>query len=109
MRRSEPRLLRLSRLDRQRRLGRQVLHRALPELQRLQGLRLDGRAERRALRLPRDPRGRDRPDRQRLVGQHAGNEADDKCAWSPTPFIGTGGYGYQYEWSNLTTSCIRTR
>jgi hypothetical protein len=29
-----------------------------------------------------------------------GDEADDKCNWSPSPFIGTGGYGYQYEWSN---------
>ncbi len=39
----------------------------------------------------------------------AGNEADDKCAWSPTPFIGTGGYAYQYEWSNATNSCVKTR
>ncbi len=38
-----------------------------------------------------------------------GNEADDKCAWSPTPFIGTGGYGYQYEWSNANGGCIQTR
>jgi hypothetical protein len=38
-----------------------------------------------------------------------GQEADDKCAWSPTPFIGTGGYGYQYEWSNLAKACIKTR
>jgi hypothetical protein len=28
-----------------------------------------------------------------------GAEADDKCAWTPSPFIGTGGYAYQYEWS----------
>jgi hypothetical protein len=40
---------------------------------------------------------------------NSGQEADDKCAWSPTPFLGTGGYGYQYEWSNLTGSCVRTR
>jgi hypothetical protein len=39
----------------------------------------------------------------------SGNEADDKCAWTPTPFIGTGGYAYQYEWSNLTSSCVKTR
>jgi hypothetical protein len=39
----------------------------------------------------------------------SGNEADDKCAWSPSPFIGTGGYAYQYEWSNLTNSCVKTR
>jgi hypothetical protein len=38
-----------------------------------------------------------------------GNEADDKCAWSPTPFIGTNGYSYQYEWSNLTKTCVKTR
>jgi hypothetical protein len=38
-----------------------------------------------------------------------GEEADDKCAWSPTPFIGTGGYAYQYEWSNANGGCIRTR
>jgi hypothetical protein len=39
----------------------------------------------------------------------SGAEADDKCAWSPTPFIGTGGYAYQYEWSNANGGCIRTR
>ena len=38
-----------------------------------------------------------------------GYEADDKCAWSPAPFIGTGGFGYQYEWSNLNSGCIKTR
>jgi hypothetical protein len=38
-----------------------------------------------------------------------GNEADDKCAWSPSPFFGTGGYGYQYEWSNASSGCVRTR
>ena len=38
-----------------------------------------------------------------------GNEADDKCAWSPTPFIGTGGYAYQYEWSNANNGCVKTR
>jgi hypothetical protein len=38
-----------------------------------------------------------------------GAEADDQCAWSPTPFIGTNGYAYQYEWSNLVTGCVRTR
>jgi hypothetical protein len=35
-------------------------------------------------------------------------EADDKCNWSPTPFIGTGGYGYQYEWSNASSSCVQS-
>jgi hypothetical protein len=37
-----------------------------------------------------------------------GFEADDKCAWSPTPFFGTGGYGYQYEWSNAAKTCVKT-
>jgi len=39
----------------------------------------------------------------------SGNEADDKCAWSPAPFIGTGGYSYQYEWSNASRACVKTR
>jgi len=38
-----------------------------------------------------------------------GYEADDKCAWTPTPFIGTGGYAYQYEWSNANSGCVKTR
>ncbi|HXO20503.1 MAG TPA: hypothetical protein VOA87_11340 [Thermoanaerobaculia bacterium] len=38
----------------------------------------------------------------------SGNEADDKCAWSPTPFI-DGGYAYQYEWSNASRACVKTR
>jgi len=38
-----------------------------------------------------------------------GQEADDKCAWSPNPFIGTGGYGYQYEWSNADGGCVKTK
>ena len=38
-----------------------------------------------------------------------GNEADDKCAWNPAPFIGTNGFGYQYEWSNLLSGCVQTR
>ena len=40
---------------------------------------------------------------------HSGAEADDECAWSPTPFIGTNGYAYQYEWSNANNACIKTR
>jgi hypothetical protein len=35
-----------------------------------------------------------------------GYEADDKCAWSPAPFIDSG-YGYQYEWSNAAGGCVR--
>jgi hypothetical protein len=35
-------------------------------------------------------------------------EADDECAWSPAPFIGTGGYAYQYEWSNAASSCVQS-
>ena len=38
-----------------------------------------------------------------------GNEADDKCAWSPAPFIGTGGYAYQWEWSNAVSGCVQKR
>jgi hypothetical protein len=38
-----------------------------------------------------------------------GNEADDKCAWSPAPFFGTGGYGYQWEWSNADRACVKTK
>jgi hypothetical protein len=37
-----------------------------------------------------------------------GNEADDKCAWSPSPFL-VNGYGYQYEWSNLNGACVQGR
>ena len=35
-----------------------------------------------------------------------GNEADDKCAWSPMPFL-DGGSGYQYEWSNAVSGCVQ--
>ena len=38
-----------------------------------------------------------------------GAEADDKCAWSPAPFIGTNGYGYQWEWSNADSKCVQTK
>jgi hypothetical protein len=38
-----------------------------------------------------------------------GAEADDKCAWTPSPFIGTGGFGYQYEWSNANSGCVKIR
>jgi len=46
-----------------------------------------------------------------------GYEADDKCAWSPTPFTdsanGTNadgtGFAYQYEWSNANSGCVKTR
>ncbi len=37
-----------------------------------------------------------------------GYEADDKCAWSPAPFI-VNGYGYQYEWSNAASGCVQSR
>ena len=37
-----------------------------------------------------------------------GNEADDKCAWSPAPFL-VNGYGYQYEWSNLAAGCVQNQ
>jgi hypothetical protein len=48
-----------------------------------------------------DPDGTAWYDRQ-------GAEADDKCAWSPSPFL-VNGYGYQYEWSNLSRGCIQGR
>jgi hypothetical protein len=38
----------------------------------------------------------------------SGAEADDKCAWSPTPFL-VSGFGYQYEWSNANGGCVKTR
>ena len=38
----------------------------------------------------------------------SGNELDDKCAWSPTPFL-SGGFGYQDEWSNSGRHCVQTR
>lgn len=38
----------------------------------------------------------------------SGNEADDKCAWSPAPFIvQSTGFGYQYEWSNSAGGCVQ--
>jgi hypothetical protein len=37
-----------------------------------------------------------------------GAEADDKCAWSPTPFIDQStGFAYQYEWSNSAGGCVQ--
>jgi hypothetical protein len=37
-----------------------------------------------------------------------GSEADDKCAWSPTPFLDqTTGFAYQYEWSNSASGCVK--
>jgi hypothetical protein len=36
-----------------------------------------------------------------------GNEADDKCAWSPAPFTDSNGYAYQYEWSNAASACVQ--
>jgi hypothetical protein len=39
----------------------------------------------------------------------SGAEVCDKCAWSPTPFIGTNGYAYQYIWSNSASACVKTR
>jgi len=36
------------------------------------------------------------------------HEADDQCAWSPAPFV-DGGYGYQYEWSNADSGCVKTK
>ncbi|MGI9100857.1 MAG: hypothetical protein ACR2IF_00300 [Terriglobales bacterium] len=46
-----------------------------------------------------------------------GYEADDKCAWSPTPFTDSATgvnadntpFAYQYEWSNANSGCVKTR
>ena len=41
---------------------------------------------------------------------HRGYEADDKCAWSPAPFLDANGiYGYQWEWSNADGGCVKTK
>jgi len=48
-----------------------------------------------------DPDGSAWYDRQ-------GYEADDKCAWSPSPFL-VSGFGYQYEWSNVQGGCVTSR
>jgi hypothetical protein len=37
-----------------------------------------------------------------------GEELDDQCAWNPAPFL-SGGFGYQYEWSNASSGCVKTR
>ena len=38
----------------------------------------------------------------------SGNEADDKCAWSPAPFVDSStGFAYQYEWSNAVSGCVQ--
>jgi len=35
-----------------------------------------------------------------------GYELDDQCAWTPAPFV-DGGYGYQWEWSNAASACVK--
>ena len=30
----------------------------------------------------------------------------DKCEWTPTPYL-SGGYGYQYVWSNAANACVQ--
>jgi len=47
------------------------------------------------------------PDGTAWYDRH-GNEADDKCAWSP-PLVVVNGFGYQYEWSNLDNGCVANR
>ena len=47
------------------------------------------------------------PDGNAWFDRH-GNEADDKCAWSPALFTDAG-FGYQYEWSNANSGCVKTR
>lgn len=48
------------------------------------------------------------PDLNAWWDNSNGFEADDECAWSPAPFIGTGGYAYQWEWSNAFAACRKT-
>jgi hypothetical protein len=48
------------------------------------------------------------PDGTGWWNSSTGEELDDQCAWSPTPFL-DGGYGYQYEWSNANRGCVKTR
>ncbi|HZF08256.1 MAG TPA: hypothetical protein VFE33_05635 [Thermoanaerobaculia bacterium] len=48
------------------------------------------------------------PDLNAWWNSSTGAEADDQCAWSPTPFL-SGGFGYQYEWSNANGGCVQTR
>jgi len=59
------------------------------------------------VRLSRDPRAVTDPDGDAWY-DHRGYQADDKCAWSQAPFIRTGGYGYQWEWSNAARGCVKT-
>ncbi len=40
--------------------------------------------------------------------RNTGEELDDQCAWSPSPFL-SGGFGYQDEWSNASSACVQTR
>jgi len=47
------------------------------------------------------------PDLNAWYDRH-GNEADDKCAWSPAPFIDAG-FGYQWEWSNADHGCVQKK
>lgn len=36
-----------------------------------------------------------------------GSEADDTCAWSPTPLADSNGFAYQYERSNAAGGCVQ--
>jgi hypothetical protein len=38
----------------------------------------------------------------------SGEELGDLCVWSPPPFL-SGGYGYQYVWSNASSGCVKSR
>jgi len=37
-----------------------------------------------------------------------GDEVDAKCSWTPNPSLGTAGFAYQSQWSNLHGACIKT-
>jgi hypothetical protein len=48
------------------------------------------------------------PLRNAWYDNATGIEMDDKCLWSPAPFL-DGGLGYPYEWSNLAGGCVKWR
>ena len=107
VRRPEPRLLRVSQQLQPRGTRREVRLDAVPELW---GLPRDQFAQVQDLQHFACHETREAvtdPDGNAWYDRH-GNEADDKCAWSPAPFI-DGGFGYQYEWSNANGGCVKTR
>ena len=71
------------------------------------GDRVHGRAEPRPLPCHETREAATDPDLNAWYDRR-GNEADDKCAWSPAPFVDAG-FGYQWEWSNADSGCVKTK